>query len=190
MNRILRWLSIAIVALFCTACGNDSIYIDQVSEVDDASLNLTAGDTYNMQDAPMYVQIGGAVVNPGVYEVTEGTRVYQLIEMAGGFTSDAAADQINQVTLLSDGELVRIPTVEEYERSKITEEAMASGLIDINLASKADLMTLPGIGESKAQAIISYRDDKGAFSCIEDLCNVPGIKEGTIAKFKDKIIVR
>lgn len=152
------------------------------------------------------VHVCGEVSSPGVYTLPGGSRVYQAIEAAGGFTSDAFEDYLNQANELSDGMKVYVPSKEEisdeeFQQSLITSEAQQSvmssltdstsmtTLVNINTATREDLMTLKGIGESKADKIISYRETQGGFGCIEDIMNIPGIKEGMFNKIKDLITV-
>lgn len=152
------------------------------------------------------VHVCGEVSSPGVYTLPAGSRVYQAIEAAGGFTSDAFEDYLNQANELSDGMKVYVPSKEEisdeeFQQGLKTSEVQQSGvppltdstlmtaLVNINTATREDLMTLKGIGESKADKIISYRETQGGFGCIEDIMNIPGIKEGMFNKIKDLITV-
>ena len=150
----------------------------------------------------IYVDVCGAVVQPGVYAMKSDSRVFQAIEAAGGFLPDAAGTSINQACALSDGQQIYVPTKEEAEKGMagqpsggaVTEaagtgETQDSGTVNLNTADSAALQTLPGIGEAKAQAILAYREEKGGFSGTEELMNVPGIKESTFSKIKDKIAV-
>ena len=149
-------------------------------------------------DAPssrqICVHVCGQVVSPGVYYMSEGARIHQAVEMAGGLTAEADQSVINMASFVTDGMQVYIPDVEEAEkeglRPGITDtEGTADGLVNINTADAAMLMTLPGIGKSKADAIIAYRNDNGTFQSIEDIQNVAGIKESSYSKLKDLIKV-
>lgn len=131
----------------------------------------------------IFVFVCGAVIQEGVYELPEGSRVFEAIEMAGGFTEDAACTKINQAEILSDETRLYIPTVDEV----VEEQMEADGKVNLNTASKELLMTLPGIGEAKATQIIQYRDEHGTFQKIEDVMNIEGIKEGLFLKIKDYI---
>lgn len=152
------------------------------------------------------VHVCGEVSSPGVYTLPGGSRVYQAIEAAGGFTSDAFEDYLNQANELSDGMKVYVPSKEEISdeefqqglktseahqsvMSSLTDSTSMTTLVNINTATREDLMTLKGIGESKADKIISYRETQGGFGCIEDIMNIPGIKEGMFNKIKDLITV-
>ena len=139
----------------------------------------------------IYVDVCGEVVNPGVYELADGARVCDAVAAAGGFTKAAARESVNQARLLCDGEQLIVPSLEEIKaRESFKEEDNASdGLVDINTADEGQLMELPGIGEAKAADIISYRTEHGRFQRVEDLMQVPGIKEGLYQKLKDKIKV-
>jgi len=145
----------------------------------------------------LYVYVCGEVKSPGVYTLPEGSRVCDVFSMADGFTADAAIDYWNQARLLKDGEMIYVPTIDEAKERKmdgvsetdISIEDDAEGKININTASKAQLMTIPGIGEAKASAIVMYREKNGTFSSIEEVKKVEGIKEGVYEKMKEYIVV-
>lgn len=141
-----------------------------------------------VEESTLFVHICGEVEKPGVYELPEGSRVYEAVEEAGGFTEDAAADYVNLAQILEDGWKVEIPSKEG--QTEVFAGIADDGRVDINTAAKEELLTLPGIGESRAESIIAYREKSGGFSRIEDIMKVEGIKEGMFAKMKDKICVR
>ncbi len=159
-----------------------------------------------------FVDIKGAVINPGTYEVLEGKRIKDVIELAGGIKENANTSINNLSLKVKDEMTIIIYTNEEVENfSKIKEEEKlqvdscnngtlkndscieidtnikTSNLISINNATKEELMTLPGIGESKAKSIISYREENGKYKTIEDIKNVDGIGESLYAQIKDLI---
>ncbi|MCM1087712.1 MAG: helix-hairpin-helix domain-containing protein [Muribaculaceae bacterium] len=167
----------------------------------------------------IYVHICGAVVNPGVYALATGSRIFEGIEIAGGFREDACEDYVNLAKTLQDGQRIVIPTMEEVEAAgeddayhkrwmteadtgTDTEEAGASveaaqgvstqsdGLININLATESELSSINGIGAGKAAAIVKYRQEIGGFTSIEEIMEVSGIGQGIYEKIKDKITVR
>lgn len=167
-----------------------------------------------MQQAMIYVDVCGAVANPGVFQLAAGSRVFQAIEAAGGYLPEAALTCVNRAGVLTDGQQLYILTQEEMERQGRDPVEMAgasdgqmngsagtgqnTGMIaqvqqdnriNINTADEAQLTTLTGIGATRAQAIIAYREENGPFAAIEDIMNVQGIKEGTFAKIKDEIVV-
>ncbi len=133
----------------------------------------------------IYVYVCGAVRSPGVYELIEGSRAFEAIQAAGGFSEEAAEHEVNQAEILKDEMKLYIPTWHELEQ----QEEVKSGKININRASQADLMTLPGVGEAKANQIIQYRQEHGDFQCIEDIMLISGVKEGLFNKIKDYITV-
>lgn len=149
----------------------------------------------------LYVHIVGAVDRPGIYILPVGSRVYEGIEMAGGFLDGAAVEYINQADYLKDTQQIIVPTVEEVEQGMATPNLKEtqqigtappslSGKVNLNSATQEELMTLSGIGLAKAQAILTYRGEIGKFEKIEDIMNIEGIKEGVFNKIKDKITVR
>ncbi|MCM1127240.1 MAG: helix-hairpin-helix domain-containing protein [Lachnospiraceae bacterium] len=141
------------------------------------------------------VHVCGAVHSPGVYTLEEGSRIYQAVEAAGGFTEDAGADYLNQADRISDGMKIYVPDIEELsdtawqEISGGTSEDKGDGLININTADEELLCTLSGVGSSRAKSIIAYREEHGAYQKIEDIMNVEGIKEGLFQKIRDNITV-
>ena len=138
-------------------------------------------------NSSIFVYVCGAVLDEGVYELPAGSRVYEAIQKAGGFTEDAAVTQINQAEVLEDETQLYVPTM---AGSVITnEETKDDGKVNLNSATKEELMTLPGVGDAKADLIIQYREEHGRFQNIEDVMNISGIKEGLFAKIKDNITV-
>lgn len=151
----------------------------------------------------IFVDVCGAVVNPGVYELETESRVFQAIEAAGGFLPDAAASSVNQAQPVCDGQQIYVPTQEEAESGlsnagaaevqpnvSESEASAESNVVNLNTADAEALKTLSGIGDAKAQAILAYREEHGAFSSIEEIMQVPGIKESTFFAIKDKIAVK
>lgn len=180
----------------------------------DADNESEAVSDKEMQQAMIYVDVCGAVANPGVFQLAAGSRVFQAIEAAGGYLPEAALTCVNRAGVLTDGQQLYILTQEEMERQGLDPVEMAkasdgqmngsagtgqnTGMaaqvqqdnrININTADEAQLTTLTGIGATRAQAIIAYREENGPFAAIEDIMNVQGIKEGTFAKIKDEIVV-
>lgn len=173
------------------------------------SEETTTKETVTEPEIPkIIVHICGAVCRPGVYELTEGDRICQAVEKAGGFTEDADENLLNQAQKLVDGMQLVIPTRQEAEKAleegtgdqsflRYTGQMLSSslstsegnGLININTATEEMLCTLPGVGSEKARSIIAYRTEHGSYQRIEDIMNVTGIKEGMFAKMKDKITV-
>ncbi len=135
-------------------------------------------DVAEKKEKAGYVHICGAVENPGIYEFYEGERLFEILDKAGGYDEEADTDAVNIAVEAKDGMQVRIPYI--GESINVSENK----LIDINKASVEELCTIPGIGESRAKAIIEYRESKGGFSDIEELKEISGIKNATFDKIK------
>ena len=129
--------------------------------------------------------------HPGVYELQENSRLYEAITAAGGLTEAAADTYLNQAEILTDGQQIYVPSGEEVQAPAdlLQRPEAGDGKGNINTASREELMTLTGIGEAKAEAIIRYREDKGSFKSAEELKEVEGIKDGVYNKVKDQIKV-
>ena len=191
--------------------GSDSGKHTSDADIDNGS---EAVSDKEMQQAMIYVDVCGAVANPGVFQLAAGSRVFQAIEAAGGYLPEAALTCVNRAGVLTDGQQLYILTQEEMERQGLdpvemakasdgqmngsagtgqntgmTAQVQQDNRININTADEAQLTTLTGIGATRAQAIIAYREENGPFAAIEDIMNVQGIKEGTFAKIKDEIVV-
>ena len=180
----------------------------------DAGNGTGINSTGETQPEMIYVDVCGAVANPGVFQLAAGSRVFQAIEAAGGYLPEAVQNCVNRAGVLTDGQQLYILTQEEMERqgldpaemagasdgqmngsagtgqnTGIAAQAQQDNRININTADETQLTTLTGIGATRAQAIIAYRQEHGPFAAIEDIMNVQGIKEGTFAKIKDEIVV-
>ena len=150
------------------------------------------------EDKKKKVHITGEVRNPGLYELEEGSRILDIINLAGGITPEANLDKVNLAYQISDGQKVKIPSIKDEEVGNYIYENSGENVIeedkdknntkiDINKADLNDLITLPGIGESTAQKIIDYREKNGKFKTIEDIKNVSGIGESKYNQIKDYI---
>ena len=138
----------------------------------------------------IYVHICGEIKKPGVYTFDEEPRVIEVVEKAGGFTKKADAGSINLAETVADGTRVEIAAKGKKKTKNTTvSQESSTNQVNINTATKEELMTLSGIGESKATQIISYRETNGPFQKIEDIMNISGIKEGIFSKIKDYITV-
>lgn len=145
----------------------------------------------------LYVHVCGAVVREGVYRMAEGSRVVDAITAAGGFSPEADSAYYNLARQLLDGQKIYIPTKEETkeinpaqrmeEAPGGTQEDAKEKKINLNTAGKEELMTLPGIGEAKAEAVLDYRKRVGAFRAVEEIKNVSGIGEALFEQIKDRI---
>lgn len=173
----------------------------------DSTSTVIDGDNYDDNNSQtvdnnslIYVHLCGAVTYPDVYQIEAGSRLVDLIKVAGGLSPEAAGDFINQAMVVEDGQRIYIPTKDELKEITLTEfikgdqnsqseDTLANSKVNINTADETRLMSLPGIGQAKAKSIIEYRNKNGNFSDIRDLMKVPGIKEGLFGKIEDAITV-
>jgi competence protein ComEA len=216
MDYLMKIALILCVFCFMTGCGSDnSVYIEQAASEEAAAkasedaeqidipadADDTAGSTETLDPVEIYVYVCGAVEDPGVYRLESGQRMYEAIELAGGFSEDACEDAVNLAGELCDGQMIWIPTMEEAAAGGLDAASAVWGAssqdtaetddrININTATSEQLMTLPGIGQSKADSIVAYRDCNGSFASVEEIMNVDGIKEGVYNRIKDSIRVK
>lgn len=196
-KKICCYFLIMAILCFCGCTGKESGQLKEIKTEDKEPEN----DSEKLRDSreenknPLFVHICGAVNNPGVYEMSPGSRIYEGILEAGGMTDQAAADALNQAEALQDGQRVYVPTLEEVQQpapgtpSAGTDSDLHEGKVNLNTASKEVLMTLSGIGEAKADSIIRYREEHGGFKSIEEVTQIEGIKDGVFLKIKDLITV-
>lgn len=160
-----------------------------------AAENAEEPDSGDAQkDGTIWVYVCGAVHAPGVYELPSGSRIYHVIQAAGGMLPEAETRAVNQAQELSDGEQITVPTVEEAQDPAQPAvsggwAASGDGKVNLNTAGIEELCTLTGIGETRAQAIVDYREQNGGFQSIEELMNIDGIKEKTFEKLKEEVTV-
>ena len=183
----------------------NEILIEEVTETKEETVQPTL----------VYVDIKGAIQNPGVYEIEENKKVIDVVQLAGGLTEQADTSMVNLAKKVSNEMVIIIYTKDEVQNSnlvntvikvvekecvcpniendscindKITDTITGgNGKVNINTASMDELSKLDGIGESKAQAIIKYREENGNFKTIEDITNVSGIGSSVYEKIKDNI---
>lgn len=151
-------------------------------------------------EAPqLAIHITGEIVCPGVYRTYDGAILQDLVDMAGGLTDKADTYVINLAIRVRDGMRIHIPSVDDESKIWLIEGGRVSdgkasddkvnSLVNINTAGIDELMTLSGIGESMANDIINYRSEHGFFLSIEEIMNVPGIKEAKFSRIKNQITV-
>ncbi len=133
------------------------------------------------------VHLVGAVNNPGVYHLPEGSRVFELLEIGGGFSEDADHEVLNQARPLLDGEQIYIHRIGETTRSSTVQDG--GGKININRASASDLTALPGIGDVRANQIVAHREAHGFFTDLEQIMDVSGIGQTTFSNMVDQITI-
>ncbi|MCR4717203.1 MAG: helix-hairpin-helix domain-containing protein [Lachnospiraceae bacterium] len=159
---------------FAKESANESAFSDDVSY--DAS-------------GLVVVYVCGEVKNSGLYEFKAGARIGDAIDAAGGMTKKADKNALNLAEFLADGAKIEVPKKGEAPKEEQASDKVDDGLVSLNSATKEELMTLPGIGESRADSIIKYREENGSFSRIEDVMNISGIKQAMFERIKDYIKV-
>ncbi|MDD6482875.1 MAG: helix-hairpin-helix domain-containing protein [Lachnospiraceae bacterium] len=200
--RIIKMIPVLAMIGLLAGCGQETeVYLDstqqdfvQETESTGASdTEISDTETVGSENASILVYVCGEVNAPGVYELESGMRIGDAVSAAGGFTKAAGQEYWNLAEPLKDGQMLCIPTEEEArERKESYEETMESvsdGRININTADADKLTEIPGIGQTRAQAIIAYRTENGDFTCVEDIMKVSGIKNALFEKMKDFITV-
>ena len=193
------------VFVVLSGCGTRTVEVTQVRPEESCSSAASEEDFYFPDESAdsgseasdlIKVFVCGAVEQPGVYSVPAGSRLFEAIGLAGGMRADADPDYLNQARVLTDGEQIRVPTRAETEgmetppaQTSAVGGGSSDGKVNINTADIEELQTLSGIGETRAKAIISYRETNGAFERIEDIMNVSGIKTALFNTIKDDITV-
>lgn len=175
-------VAVAVIVYYMSDRTKESVVITDSKETVESTELRGEEDTLRKM---IYVYVCGQVNNPGVVCLEEGSRVVDVIVMAGGMTDKADFNVINQAEQVYDGQKVYVPAFNEV----YVEDTPDNGKVNINTADESELMTLPGIGESKATAIIDYRKANGGFKTIEDIMNIPGIKTSAFNKIKEYICV-
>ncbi len=181
-------IAVAAALLFFWVSGGDesspsediSIEHQDVLEETQDSIQ-TAGDKTVTPDK-IYVDISGCVKSPGVYQVDSGTRIFQVIERAGGTTDDADVENINRAEEVYDGQKIVIYAAGQEQDTKTVYEQQQDGKININKADSSKLQEIPGVGPATAQKIIEYRQSSGNFSSIEELMEISGIGQKLLRK--------
>lgn len=199
------WITVMCTACFLGGCTAQEpameIFVPEETTVEETALE---DEPETVQPETIWVHVCGAVISPGVYELPAECRVYEAVQAAGGFTEEACEIYINQAQSVQDGMKLYIPTEEEVQSvqekksadvsmgmdTNMGETERLTDKVNLNTASSAQLCTLPGVGESRAKAILAYREEHGNFQSIEEIMKVQGIKEGMFAKMKDKLTIQ
>lgn len=235
MNSVLAWLTLAMLLVLGGCSHTSYLESDDIPEDDTeaaAEEEIVGEDDGPQDEGTLFVQVAGAVKSPGVYELAQGARVFEAIELAGGLKKDADDVNLNQASPLVDGEKIYVYRVGELEEvgasgngdgladsgigssggadgalsgggnagavagggvsgavTSGSSGTSADGRVNINTAGVEDLKTLSGIGDAKAQAIISYREANGGFQSVDELTKVDGIGDATLQKLKDYITI-
>jgi competence protein ComEA len=183
-------LAVGALAVVSTGRG-PSASAGQITVVDQgigSSVDAMVGSSSSTTTATtpirrIFVQVAGAVRRPGVYEMAEGARVFQAVDKAGGFADEADQQAVTLAARLTDGCRVYVPSEGEITATSVVtitggtqaNGGASGGPVSLNSATLEELDSLPGIGPSTAQKIITYRETKGPFTSIDQLSEVPGI---------------
>ncbi len=163
-----------------------SLWSNSTSGSGEVAVDASADAVVNSQpSATLIVQVVGAVVEPGVYEVPMDSRVLDAVALAGGLAANADPASLNLARVVQDGEQIIVGAAGDA-RSRRAASSL-SNKVNINTATAEDFDTLPRIGETLAERIIAYRDEHGPFAGIESLLEVPGIGDLTLAGMRDKL---
>ncbi|MCY9375586.1 helix-hairpin-helix domain-containing protein [Bacillus sp. T17B1] len=187
---------IAIIFFLASGSGKNKEQIKQTVLAETENTEVKQEAVKDESNETIVIDIKGAVKHPGVYEMQTGDRVSQAIEKAGGTSEQADDMQVNLAELLQDGVVVYIPKKgEESPVSQGTGGAVKTNgekgsLVNINTATLEELQGISGVGPSKAEAIIAYREENGRFQTIEDITEVSGIGEKSFEKIKSSITVK
>jgi competence protein ComEA len=198
--RLKKYLIVIFIFVFIIAClivyFSDSNVAAPIPEVSKTELEPIA----EIESGEIIVDVGGAVVTPGVYTLVSGSRVFEAIESAGGLTDEADTKDINQAAEMADGDRIYVPSHKEVKDGYVggSDSGLqassgsipgGSSKVNINTADSTGLQVLSGVGPATAEKIIDYRNSNGKFTSIEKLKNVSGIGEKTYLKLKDHICV-
>ncbi|MBQ6440722.1 MAG: helix-hairpin-helix domain-containing protein [Mogibacterium sp.] len=195
-KTLIRIISVVIILLIALILrihdeNKADITIETAETPDEIEYNEESSVSSTSQ--VIFVDISGAVEKPGVYEVSKDTRLFQVIELAGGLSEDADPDSVNRASFVEDGQKIIIPVkggdnAGELPILSAAPEASGSGLVNINTATADELKTLNGIGDVMAERIIEFRSSE-TFKSKEDIMSVDGIGSRTYEKIKDRITV-
>ncbi len=178
------------IAMQKGAAEKPAVSMDDTGKTPTAISSVEGAEADKKDEKMIVVHMAGAVARPGVYHLPEGSRIYQLLEEAGGALAEGELERINLAQPLVDGQQVFLPRKGEegYEQKVLTGDG-AAVRININTAGREQLESLPGIGAVKAQSIINYRLQNGPFQSIDNLLEVSGIGDKTLEGIKELITV-
>ena len=183
---IIGTFAIVLVGIFFLMYQKGSNEEELLWETVESTMASINDSTDSVQENPVIlVDIKGEIKQPGVYELAHDARLNELILLAGGFTENAEVRQLNLAERLSDQQMIYVPNQNELTFSidqlpqNESDLSQSSTMVDINTSDLTELQKLPGVGPSKAQAIIDYREENGLFKSIEELLEVSGFGEKT-----------
>lgn len=162
--------------------NKNSVKINSLSDNEIETLDKEIDEYY-------YVDIKGCIKYPGVYKMVKGARIKDVVELAGGLTENSDTTNINLAKKVEDEMVIYINSISDSNNITSNSYNYDNSLININIATIDELMTLSGIGETKAKSIINYREENGNFKTKEDITKVTGIGQALYEKIKDYITV-
>ncbi|HBF75463.1 MAG TPA: competence protein ComE [Lactobacillus sp.] len=174
---------------------SQSVMSDSGTVASSSSVTATSQTSVN---TTMYVDVKGAVKQPGMKKVESTMRVIDAVQLAGGFASNADEKQVNLAQKLTDSQVVYIPKSGEKVPTSVAGLSAASGgassesetpQVNLNTADLAGLQQLDGVGEKKAEKILAYRQEHGGFKSADELKNVNGFGDKTLERLKPQITV-
>ena len=196
-NLVVKGAVIAVVLLLLVAVGGLLPKKEEAVEETEVVVTTVLAEKTEVsttQETVIFVDIKGAVKNPGVYQMKAGDRVKDAIDAAGGLTEEADSQKVNLAKRLEDQMVIVVPKVgeevEEILAGETSKEATKEGKVNINTATVEELKTLKGVGEKKAEAIIEYRKKNGSFQTKEDLMKVRGIGKKLFESFQERIVTQ
>lgn len=181
-------LTMVAVLVFFTGCKDKNTQVSLTDKAENNSQTTRVESGENSEEPSesleeIYVYVSGQVNNPGVYCLKSNDRVFMAIEKAGGLTKKAQKQGVNMAEVLKDGQNIVVLSQKEYY-AKLKEN-----LVNINTADVEGLTSLSGIGETRAKAIIAYREENGDFKTKEDIKNVSGIGDSIYSNIEKMITV-
>ena len=195
LNKLSYFIKNASIVVLMIGAGIILTACDDSKEIMINEETIEESHEYTENKNHIYVYLSGEVESPGVYKLENEARLYQAIELAGGMTKNAQKEYLNLAETVYDGQQIYILSKKEYKKSQEQDTDIVqntdsdNALININTATPEELQSLSGIGETRAKAIIEYREKNGKFQTIEDIKNVSGIGDSTFENIQNDITV-
>ena len=195
LNKLSYFIKNVSIVVLMIGAGIILTACDDSKEIMINEETIEESHEYTENKNHIYVYLSGEVESPGVYKLENEARFYQAIELAGGMTKNAQKEYLNLAETVYDGQQIHILSKKEYKKSQEQDTDIVqntdsdNALININTATPEELQSLSGIGETRAKAIIEYREKNGKFQTIEEIKNVSGIGDSTFENIQNDITV-
>lgn len=195
LNKLSYFIKNVSIVVLMIGAGIILTACDDSKEIMINEETIEESHEYTENKNHIYVYLSGEVESPGVYKLENEARLYQAIELAGGMTKNAQKEYLNLAETVYDGQQIHILSKKEYKKSQEQDTGIVqntdsdNALININTATPEELQSLSGVGETRAKAIIEYREKNGKFQTIEDIKNVSGIGDSTFENIQNDITV-